>query len=297
MMTPHRLRGQVFGVLGALASGLLFLLTACDDKPTPNPVNTRPAIARVLPSQPSAADTVGGTVNISYVLTDNERVAGFQLIEIVGTTRRVLVNESDLTGRELSRPYAYVVPNQPRLTRITLRAIVIDNVNQRDSVDFTVDVDFARDTTQPFRILSYTGDTIFNRQSVSPSAFNLLLRDQVTSGNLAAMDIRETTGAVGTFLREFSSPNNAQNGNARPFVVLKPSQFNYDALTYTTLEQAYTANPQRATTGTLAVGDIVILKLNFAPHYAAIRISSIRDTGPVDDDDYIIFDYKMSENP
>jgi hypothetical protein len=290
-------------ILLALA-GLALLASACSpEKNDPLPINGKPEVRRLSPSQPSVLDTAGATVELSFVLADNEALASWRLVAIINNQVTTLVEE-DITGTDLRRNYSYTIPTLPRLTQIRIRAYVTDNIGQIDSTDvlddLIISVDFIRDTTQPYAILSYTNDTLYNRLSIVPQqGFNLLLRRWVQTNNAAAMDIQETTAAVSldeAFEREFRSPNNAANGNTDVFVVLSPAEFNYDQLTYTTMLEAWSANPKSATTGRLNEGDIVIMRLNLEPHLAAIRIKQINDNGALDFDDYIVFDYKRSEN-
>jgi hypothetical protein len=237
-------------------------------------------------------------------MADNERLRRFQLIELIGGVRTELVNDT-LVGREATKEFEYSIsPFLSPLTEITLRALVTDASGFQDSTDFILTVDIPRDTASTFPILTYLNDPQVNNNVVfsfqddnNAAAYDLIQRRVVLeSGSVAAKDIADTTQGGNAFTRGFVSPNNRSNNRPRAFVVLSASQFNFNRLTYQSMDQAFNANVPRSFTGPLQVGDIVILKLNLQPHYAAIRITRVQDDGPGGGLDFITFDYKRSSD-
>ena len=284
---------------------LLFIgLFACKRPTTPSeplPENTPPSITRIQPSTIGYSDTVGATVTLEYLLADNEALKGWKLKEIRPKDTLLAMDTSLYPKKQVYKQYRYTIPNYDTLTRIRLRAWVYVHENLMDSTDYEIIVDFPRDTTQPFALLSYTNDTIYNRLSTTGKwAFNLLLRTNIT-GNDAARDIKEVTAQSGTFAKRFTSPNN----NYQPvFVVFNDRQLNWNQLTYNVIHQSFSIATPQDTTPPLKVGDIVLIRLAYRepccpndPQYAAIYIRQIVDDGNASDEDYMVFDYKRSYKP
>jgi hypothetical protein len=283
---------------------LLFIVAGCRKESLTPPGNTKPTIVRLSPAQASSTDTVFASINLTWVTADNEQLDSFRLVEIISGVTTQLVSQS-ISGKDTTLSYIYQIsPFLSPLTAIKLRAYVFDTRGLKDSTDFNLTVDIPRDTTSSKPILTYlnnpaiNNNIVYNRQStLNKPAFDLIQRKNVTlTGSVAAKDIQENTLTTGQFAAEFISPNNAANSKTNVFVVLKPNQFNFDRLTYQSMDQAYNANTQTASTGALQVGDIIILRMNFDPQYAAIRITNIVNDGSAGNNDYITFDYKRSSD-
>ncbi len=253
------------------------------------PVDKRPSIVRTAPSTSTSNLLEGETVNLSYQLSDNELLKSIKIIERINDNDRVLLEE-DITGTILKKDFAYTVPQGLNdLTVIKIIAFVYDNKMQFDSTVYIVTKDFVRDTTEQYSLLSYENDTIYSKFSITGlSAFNCIARTNNVTNN-TAKDIEENSQISGNFLASWISPNTNPNKN---FVVLTTSQFNFEQARYSTIDQAFRANSPRLETGTLRVNDIVILKSRISPHYIVFKIKAVVDG--LNDEDYIVFDYKRS---
>jgi hypothetical protein len=258
-------------------------------------------------------------------LADNERLAKFTVEEtaltnvryyddqivVNGTVRdtvlltgdllsRNTIVDKDISGNSIRESLRYVVPNLPPMTRIELNFCVQDNKGRKSCSMFVVTVDFERIDTlaQYFSMLSYQNDTIYNRLAPGNlGAFNLIARRHATGQ--AAQDIRETTQVSGQFDQSLVSPNNQF---APVMVVVRDNEFNYSQCTYSTMRQAFNARVPVARTPKLQPGDIVLLRLtelnvnyNNWNHFAAIPVKQVVTT-PFDDLDYIVFDYRRSQD-
>lgn len=255
------------------------------------PVDGKPAIRRISPANATDPYIAGDAVVFSYSLADNELISKFKMVAKVDQEPDSVLTDIAVSGTVSNQSYTYIVPPKIDLTRITIWAYVYDNKNQVDSISYVITKDFVRDTTELYSLLSYSSDTIYSGLSLTgQSAFNLTARTNIT-GTVTARDISEISNMSGSFLAEFNSPNNGTN--AAPFVVLNTSIFNFDEARYSTISRAYDGNVHTKQTGTLAVNDVVILKLIQQPHYAVLRITAIVDNPG--DEDYIVFDYKRSQ--
>lgn len=260
------------------------------------PQDQPPTIVRIEPSVSSITDTAGAKVNFVFKIADKEALASWKIKEIAPNDS--LLYEEPLSGsQELTKYYTYTIPNYDSLTQITIRAYVYDNKGQADSTDYKIVVDFVRNNPETFGILSYTNDTIYNKQSsTQKSAFNCLLRTNITS-TTASRDFAETTDTPGQFDKKFTSPN---NNFQKVFAIYNVNTINWNELTYTLIDNSYKVAPTYDTTKTLNVGDILILKLRYKEpgyeafnQYAVIKINQIYDD-PNSDEDYIVFDYKRT---
>lgn len=274
---------------------MMFALLACKKEQTfaPPPPDSPPSIERIAPSQRSYADTAGSVISLSYLLTDNEQMKTWRIVEYIDGQTPQTILEEPLAGTNTTRSFSYTIPNTvPNLTIIRLVAYIEDTKSQLDSVEFYPIRDMVRDTTQPYRLLSYTDQRIYNRLSTTNrSAYNLLTRTNIVTQN-QAKDIEEMTALSGEFLAAFRSPN---NGSDSVFVLRTGATLNFDNLTHTIMEETYNAGPRTHTTASLQVGDVIILKMFYQGKFAAIRVKEIVNTGTADNEDYIIFDYKRTE--
>lgn len=309
-----------------LAAALLFV-AACKDRERNElpPADSMPTIQRIAPSAPSTLALPGTEIQLVFQLADNERLARFSVEEknlanvryyddkivVNGVTRdtvlltgdvlsQTLLVDNAISGNSVRQSFKYVVPNLPPMTRIELNFCVEDNKGQKNCTLFVITVDFQRtdELAQYFSMLSYQNDTIYNRLAAGNwGAFNLIARQRAT--NIAAQDIRETTEITGEFDQALVSPNNQF---AAVMVVVRENEFNYDQATYSTMRQAYEARVKVQRTPKLQPGDIVLLRLtelnlnyNNWNHIAAIRIKQVVTT-QFDDFDYLVFDYKRSQD-
>ncbi len=308
-------------------AAVLALVVGCKDRERNElpPVDSAPTIRRISPPAPSQLALPGTPISLTFQLADNERLARFTVEEktltnvryyddqivVNGVTRdtvlltgdvlsQSLIVDKEISGNSVRESVKYVVPNLPPMTRIELNFCVEDNKGQKDCSLFVVTVDFKRTDTlaQYFSMLSYRNDTLYNRMAGGNlGAFNLIARQHASS--LAAQDIRETTETSGEFDQSIVSPNN-QFGAV--MVVVRENEFNYDQASYSTMRQAYLSRVKVQRTPKLRVGDIVLLQLtelnlkyNNWNHFAAIKVKEVVTT-QFDDFDYIVFDYKRSQD-
>lgn len=291
-------------VLAMLAMGLL---TACEEEDDDEtlPTDDGPSIARLQPSSASILDTNFTSLTLQYNLADNEQLAYYTLrLEIPSQGVSQVLEQDSLMGTELSRSYTY----QPAdtfpegQTDIFFTAYVFDNQGLADSNQFRLQVVVLPEDTCTnafqYNILTYGRDTIYNgAETMGRSSFNLIQRQYAMSD--AASDIREGTDNTGQFARMFISPNTAPQP---VFLTFTSSQFNYDRASWCTIEQAFRTHTPSQMTRELSAGDVVLLDMDLPPddatpnkqHYAAIHILEVVDTP--DDSDYIVFEYKRTEN-
>lgn len=274
---------------------MLIVLSSCkkEQEFLPPPPDTPPSIERIAPSQRSQADTAGSILKLSYQLSDNEQMKKWYITEYIDGHVSNTILEEPLAGTNTIRSFDYTIPaTVPDLTIIRLVAYLEDTKNQIDSVEFYAIKDMTRDTTQPFRLLSYTDQRIYNKLSTTNrSAYNLLTRTNIVTQN-QAKDIQEITDISGEFLAALRSPNNGQDS---VFVVRTGATLNFDDITHTIMAETYAAGPHTQVTPTLQPGDVIVMKLFYQGKYAAIRIKEIVNTGTADNEDYIVFDYKRTE--
>ncbi len=307
--------------MNSCLSRLLLLLTlplvfvACDDDDElpPLPDDGDPIVVRTLPVDSTIVVSPLEEVRIDYTLADNEQLASWQLRlrtypfadeDLVGQDT-ILLSEN-LSGTQVGKNFFFTVPDTfaaGTITNLVFTATVQDNQEQGDTLDFVVQVfTETADTCMPpnqYGMLNYTtSDTLFAPQSsMSMASFNLLQRTYAS--NQAAADVRVVDTAANSFRPQFISPNNE---NESVLIVYKPNILNYQQLNWCKLHQAFITNTPMMETPELEEGDIVVLRMDVIdqltpgkPHYAAIRIVDIVDNIG-DDNDYILFQYKRTEN-
>lgn len=289
-----------------LASAVL--LSACkEESDEPLPEDGAPTVIRQNPSDPSRVVVPNETVALAYVFADNEQLGSFSLRFLVEATGQDVQFAGDtLTGTQVNQQFTFSVPDTfpiGLLTRAIIRATVSDNQGNQDSVDLLLDIntplpDTCTDGSQ-YSILTYTGgDTLYNAAGdPARASYDLLQRIYAITDDNA--DIREATAAAGSFAQALVSPNTS---GAAVFKVFAASEFNYDLATWCSLDQAFRTHTPSSQTNPLEVGDLVVIDLNLIDgltpgkaHYAVLRILALNDA-PGEANDYIVFEYKRTEN-
>ena len=252
-------------------------------------------------------------VRLDYILADNEQLANWELRlrtypfadeDLVGQDT-ILVSEN-ISGTQVRKTFFYDVPDTfstGSITNLVFTAYTADNVGNGDTLDFILQVfTETTDTCQPpnqYGMLNYTtNDTLFSPDAAMAAfSFNMLQRNY--AGSDAASDIRVVDTSTASFNPMLSSPNNDMEA---VFAVYKPAVLNYDQLNWCKMHQSFITRTPMMMTPELAEGDIVVLRMDVIdqltptkPHYAAAKIIEINDAVG-DEDDYIVFQYKRSEN-
>jgi len=293
----------------------LVVLAACrPDVDDPGlPADDRPNVTRSAPAQSVVVDTPGTRINLVYQFSDNGQLDSFSVVlrlPAYGTEQ--VIAEDSLMGTLVDTSFSFLVPEdtfdllfptdtvfQLGITELVFWAYVFDNQGQVDSTSFTFQVRVDEPDTCDFPDqYTYPRDSLFNGNETN-SMFDLIARTYAF--NTAAADIAEISESAGEFARRLYSPNT--NGQEK-LIVLNNSSFNYEELSWCTLDQQFRTRPAERvdTTRALVAGDIILLDMALPPdasrpnkqHYAAIRILNIVERP--DDDDYIVFEYKRSEN-
>ena len=292
------MKGLNFKPLALLVSlSALLLWTGCNtDNPPIIPDDSDPTVTLISPTRSYDLAYRGDDVSVTFRLDDNESLRSYWVQEtwtsVLGTVyhkdHAVLLGPEDVSGNHFALTVDYTVPITivQDYTTITLDVYATDNKDKVAMSTFEISVLPEPGTTSDFKIQEYEEcDTIYSQLTGSNFYFSLINRSNVV--DIAAdRDLGEasTTG----FDAVLEAPN--QGGVDSVFVVTNAGDFNYDELTWETTWQAFvTSNNIGMTTPPLSAGDIVILKMFNAPHFAVLRIKEIQSLGGL-----IIFQYKYT---
>jgi hypothetical protein len=283
----------------AFVLAALFLTACKKDKvqtDTPVLVNTPPTIVRLIPQDPTGLALGSQAISLRYQLNDNQALDSIIIREkIYAAVSNTLASDTIeivglLGGTSQIRDFTYIVPNIALWSKIVLEATVRDNIGQTATTIYTITVVDTSVIPEIYEIQTYTSDTIYSGlSSYGKGFFSFVGRTNMpTSLN---RDLGEMSSVSGTFSATLASPNN----NFNDAFVKARTWFNYDTLTYSTTYNAYYTGDTLSTIGPVVVGDVYIQKLTLVPHFAIFRITQVVDN-PGDDDDFIVFDYKRSQN-
>ena len=289
----------------ALVAGLF--LTSCDpdrnDNPEDPPIDSDPQVTLISPANGYALAKRGETVSIVFEIHDNELLTTWDATEKWTSVSGVVYQPEVAIPAQLAaistnnslRTINYTVPSDPNAiqiyTTIEITAYATDNKGKVAKGKFRINVIPDINDTTAFEFTEYTGDTIFSVTTGHDYAFDLINR---VSGN------NQTMPLPNQYIRESSTPpaitweltTPIQGSLDSTIVTTDATRFNYDELTYETTWQAFvTSNRIGRKSDPLSPGDIVILKMPTAPHYAVIRVNT---TEGVLGCGCMTFDYKYS---
>jgi hypothetical protein len=288
-----------------LLAGIVVLAGCEDDNDEQLPPDGPPVIRRTQPQDSTVVDTPNQEITLSYLMADNEQLSRWEVMlkdSVTGDT--TLLEQAALTGNQQERSIQYTIPDTfpLGLRRLVFTARVYDNQNAVDSTQFLLEVQTPEEdtctTADQYEMLRYTnGDTLFNGAGNERYRFNFVQNTYANSQEAA--DIAEATDSSDTFDARLVSPNTSPEA---VFVMLRPSEFNYDEASWCTLDQAFRTHEKLRKTPELEEGDLVILNMDLVDpvtpqkqHYAIMRILAINETA-MDDQDYILFEYQRTEN-
>jgi len=291
------------------------LLVSCENQTNPidNPVPTdgAPAITIISPDNPRFSLLEGGQATVTLQMADNELLSNLRITETEfapdgSQVSQGLVTSETLTGNSFVFDFTATVDPIPAYSKLTYTCTVTDSKGQSDSTSFTISVLPGADSPQPYDILVYTDDTLYNSLQDQEYGFNFSSRRALpatTGQNFDAfklqLDIAENSGSgQGLWVPQLNSPNNESVDQDSSIVLTDASRFNYEEATYNSLFQAFfSAESYYEQTPRLREGDYVIVRLikTPRPQFAVMNIKKLVDDGPgVAVSDYIIFDYKVT---
>lgn len=298
---------KILRLFTALALVLALTVAGCrrdddltDDEP---PLDTPPQITITEPTNGLALLEVGESVSIHYDLFDNEllntyyvssRIISVNGVEVQADTE-IPGTRQALSTTSAERVFTYTVPNVQVFTTIEIRGHAIDNKNREAVVLFRISVIPPADAGTIYPIQEYTGDTLWSIYTGHDYYFDLINRrhgDQFEIPNTVDRHLQENSPSGGaSFIGVFSSPANFNRDSV--LVLTNQTVFNYDSLTYQTIYEAFVTSNQigNSAGGPVWPGDVILLKLPVAPHYAAIRIKEKNANNG-----YFVFDYKYTYN-
>ena len=268
--------------------------------------NEELASLKIYESAIVGAHYIDTTIQVGSIFRDTTILVGDTVL------KKRIIKDEKIKGNSLQYNLKYQVPEDiVPFARVILTATVADVKNQTRSASYILSFDPSYGTIEDdslgkfFNLLSYQNDTIFNAKTalaigLKKTSFNLIARQHATGESVAAQDIAEITVSADAFKAAFSSP---AQGLEPSLAVMKPTILNYDLLTYSILHRAYLTSTPKLTTSELSPGDIVLVKLSLKHktlkqynHYAAVRINRIVRDSRKTGEDFIIFDYKRSQD-
>lgn len=274
------------------------------------PLDEDPAITVTAPANTRLLRRAGESVTVSFRLADKEALKLFRAVPRIFDASNTPVGDAlpidiEVSGQNIPFDFTLTVPALDPYFRIRYTCYVLDTKGAWASTEFWVTILPDPAAPEPYKVLSYQQDTIFNLRSGTRYAFNFTARTRLPAlpgQNLDTlrlqMDIAELSGSQGLWLPRLHSPSNNVLGLDSVFVITNAEKFNYEEATYTTIFQAFFSDPAPAlNTPVLKVGDYVIVRLikSPRPQFAVMRITSLKDDGAgLNIRDEIRFDYKVT---
>ncbi|MEL6134998.1 MAG: hypothetical protein AAFR59_16685, partial [Bacteroidota bacterium] len=272
-------------------------LVSCENQvnpiENPIPVDATPAITIVSPENPRFSLQVGEQAAITLQMADNEALSSLRITETEfapdGTqVTQGVVETEDIAGNSFTFDFTTIVDTIPPYSKLTYTCVVTDSKGKADSTSFTISVLPGADAPQPYEILVYENDTLYNSLSDQGYGFNFSARSAipaVTGQNFDAfklqLDIAENSGSgQGLWVPQLNSPNNEAVDQDSAIVITDASRFNYEEATYNSLFQAFfSAENYYEQTPRLREGDYVIVRLikTPRPQFAIMNVKELVD--------------------
>lgn len=279
------------------------------DKPTPT--DEDPAIAITSPTNPRFSGRVGVAKSVTLQMADNESLAKFTIdasyfLPDGSLDTMFQVSTEALSGKSYSNTFAFTIPNLLPFSRAEYSFTVEDSKGATAQAKASASVLPEPGDPPPFKLLSYSGDSIMNQLGDSLFGFNFSSRQGYprTTGQSVdslelRMDIAEASGTgQGLWQPVLVSPNNDAVGIDSVFVITDSSRLNYQQATYNSIYEAFfSANLQMDKTPVLEEGMFVIIRLVKAPQpqFALMRITDVFNDGAgINVFDKVYFDYKVT---
>ncbi|MDX1906086.1 MAG: hypothetical protein SF053_03570 [Bacteroidia bacterium] len=312
MLSISRGARRMIRFASASVMSLLLALSACEEAVPFEviPQDGPPAITVTAPANPRFLKRPGEQTTVTFQLGDNEGLRLFRVVPRIYNEADSLIGDAlpqdfDLTGNSQPFTYTFTAPALNPYYKIQYNCYAIDLKGAYATTSFWLSILPDPAAPQPYRILTYTSDTVYNKRKGIDYAFNFTSRASLptTPGqNLdplrLQMDIAEGSGSQTAWLPYLNSPANEQLGLDSVFVMTDATRFNYESANYTTIYQAFFADPAPATrTPVLKEGDYVIVRLikSPRPQFAVMKVTKLFfDGAGINVSDYVVFDYKVT---
>jgi hypothetical protein len=297
-----------FNYFLALLAGVLVIVSSCkkDDDIQPPPEDSAPQISITNPDVPYTLARIGDVVTITWQSHDNEQLSNFKITEKqTDPVGNVYMPETQIITAALAtidHEYTlnYTVPTTPSYyCTIELRGYAIDNKGRTVSVKFVISVIPPPGSPSQFDVQQYNepeGDTIWMQYTGMDYNFDIYQRRHGDDTEIPVLErhIREISTSLLNPVGAFQSPY--WNGADSILVFTTVSDFDYDNMTWETAWQAFMSSNMIGDQAGPALqnGDVAILKLQNAPHFAVFRVLDVRTDASVADSNYVRFNYSYT---
>ncbi|MEM8900067.1 MAG: hypothetical protein AAGC85_18275 [Bacteroidota bacterium] len=295
---------QNFGILP-----LVFLLavgmTACDpeDDQVVLPENQAPVIQRILPSINNQLLARNESIQLSFRIADQEKLAKFTLsLQVVNPQNTVLsdsvVLQEGTSGTIQTVNYSSSLSAYPEFSHLIYTATVTDSENLTASTTYELDI-LSDSREEPlYKIFDIGIKNLYQENQDSSFIMNLTTQRVWNDydGNLLDMDIAVVNGGGESYTPQLISPAADESGERRVFIKATSDTLNYENVTHEVLFRAFSAYSGQELTKVPVEKDVLILvRLTRAPapQFAILKIEDVLDeTGT--SNDRMVFSYKVT---
>lgn len=264
-------------------SGILFLLSAVmfywgcgpDEDPVPPTITVSPETTQDA--------WKGDTVNYSVVMGSNEELTSYTISPNIAGKNSDASISTTLTGNNSTISYKYVVDSALVVegNTVTITFTVTDKASQTASASRVINI-----TEKKIQLVQEADSgLVWNVSGPKKGAWDLAGDSAVSaSSSELVKDVKDTSSPT-TFTPSWIPGT----GNNSTYV--RTTTYDWDNATDVSARNAYNAGLAKSTTGSLSVGDYVIVKIRGGNDYVVIKVVQV-DVTTADNLDFVKFIYK-----
>ncbi|MEM7510048.1 MAG: hypothetical protein AAF388_03885 [Bacteroidota bacterium] len=291
----------IFPLVILLAVGM----SACDpeDDQVVLPENQAPVIQRILPSINNQLLPQNESIQLSFRIADQEKLALFKLsLQVLSPQNTILsdqvVMEEQVSGTIQTVNFNTALSAYPQFSHLTYTATVTDSENLTASTTYELDI-LSDSREEPlFKIFSIGSKNLYQENQDSSFIMNLTTQRRWNGydGNLLDMDIAVVNEEGESYTPQLISPAADESGETRVFIKATSDTLNYENVTHEVLFRAFSAYSGQVLTKVPVEKDALILvRLTRAPapQFAILKMENILDEAGTSND-RITFSYKVT---
>ncbi len=295
---------QNFGIL-PLVILLAVGMTACDpeDDQVVLPENQAPVIQRVLHSINNQLLPQNESIQLSFRIADQEKLAQFTLsLQVLSPQNTILsdqvVMEEQVSGTIQTVNFNTALSAYPQFSHLVYTATVTDSENLSASTTYELDI-LSDSREEPlFKIFNIGSKNLYQENQDSSFIINLTTQRRWNDydGNLLEMDLAVVNEGGEQYSPQLISPAADVSGETRVFIKTTSDSLNYENVTHEVLFRTFSAySGQELTKVAVEKDALILVRLTRAPapQFAILKIEDILDEAG-SGNDRMVFSYKVT---